>query len=230
MASAEPPAAAAAPDGAGAVDGGGGDGDVLLGAVEAALGLAAEEREVAVPFAVQCVLQDSADRVEAARMLSVALSNARGRLPSSAAPLLDRLAAELTGEAAQERGAASTAVSSSKCTAEDGSKATRGDVDSDDGDEEGESEGMPFCLGPHHLPLVVLLNIANGLEPDDLTPAAGACKSLCIAININLQYVLFLVRLLRLIVLGPELARQLRDNEGSDGDTTSTDDGSSDDG
>merc|ERR1712151_1414697 len=91
---------------------------------------------------------------------------------------------------------------------------------SDEGDttEDAENGGTPFSLGPNQLPLAVLLSIANGLEPDDLTPAAAACKSLCIAININLQYMYFLVRLLRLIVLGPEVARAMREQEDADDD------------
>merc|ERR1712014_570890 len=84
----------------------------------------------------------------------------------------------------------------------------------------GENRGKPFCLGPVLLPLVTLMKITNCLEPDDLSPAAQACKSLCIPININLQYILFLVRLLRLIVLGPEAARAIRECEESSGDDT----------
>lgn len=87
------------------------------------------------------------------------------------------------------------------------------DSDEDDG-------GQPFVLGPVPVPLATLLNVVSGLCPEDLTPAAGSCKSLCIAINLNLQYTYFLVRLLRLIALGPELAQAVgaaEDNTSSEG-------------
>merc|ERR1712217_270828 len=91
---------------------------------------------------------------------------------------------------------------------------------SDDGTENEEESGRHFCLGPVRMPLAPLMNITSCLEPDDLTPVAAACKSFCIPININLQYIYFLVRLLRLILLGPEVARMMREQE-SDGDSTS---------
>merc|ERR1711862_976978 len=41
-------------------------------------------------------------------------------------------------------------------------------------------EGTPLGIGGWPLPLSVLLNIAGALEPNDLTPAAQACRSLCV--------------------------------------------------
>lgn len=200
----------------------GGGVDILQNSVQAALQLSHEEREAAVPAAVQTLLLDSDDREDTVKTIVSAVEAARSRLPAAAAPLLGRLREELDRsrdsdakepehrKGANVRGQAAKAV-----------EACRGDTESSSSEEADDGEGRPFCLGPVRLPLAVLLNIANCLEPEDLSPAAQACKSLCIPININLQYMLFLVRLLRLIVLGPELARALREQEGAD--TSSSD-------
>jgi len=265
--------------------------DVLHSAVIAALRLPPEERDVAVPAAVETMLGQSAQREEEAQSLLRVLEAARPRLPADAAPFLEMLATALLQAAAApaqsvefsppERGAppsgkaereskeallqlgdqvrivvendsecplpkrCGTAGMVGKITLDDGSdvpfrilfpngdelwykrdwvkldEAVIGKADADAAEAE-ESDERPFSLGPTALPLAVLLNIANGLEPDDLTPAAGACKSLCISININLQYMYFLVRLIRLIVLGPEIARAMREQEESSSDTEST--------
>lgn len=183
----------------------GGD-DMLHEAVAAALRLPLQEQQVAVPAAVRTVLDGSEDRAGAARALRRALDNARPRLPALAAPLLARVSAELAAEQALAPDGSAPA---------DAASSSSDDSDADEGDER-----RPFAIGAFELPLSTLLNITNCLEPDDLTPAAGACKSLCVPININLQYMLFLMRLLRLIVLGPEMARQLREREADSDDSS----------
>jgi len=202
--------------------------------VLAALRLPEEERELAVPAAVEALLQKSADRAEAARMLGRALEAARPRLLEEgpeARRLLARLGERLREEEerASERPRAEEEVGPSASSRASGGGETSEGSGGEALEEEAEAgggpseergrrrrqEGRPFCLGPVRLPLAPLLKIANGLEVEDLCPAAQSCKSLCIAININLQYVLFLVRLLRLIALGPEAARALREQEES---------------
>merc|ERR1711879_299850 len=142
------------------------------------------------------------------RSLLRVLEAARHRMPEDAGSFLDCLACALQ-EAAAVQGDRAEAAEDLKLgsTHDEASSSHSGEEDTVE-----NGEGTPFSLGPNQLPLAVLLSIANGLEPDDLTPAAAACKSLCIAININLQYMYFL-RLLRLIVLGPEMARAMRDQE-----------------
>ncbi|CAE8594902.1 unnamed protein product, partial [Polarella glacialis] len=188
----------------------GGEGnDALRSAAAAAMRLCAADRNQAVPAAVQTLLAASEDPAEAAKMLASSVQAATSRLPAATAPLLAQVAQEIKD---QQR-------SSSKVTQDDE------DIDDDESDDQG---GQHFMLGPIKVPLAMLISIANGLEPDDLTPAAGTCKSLCIAININLQYTYFLIRLLRLIVLGPELARAMGQEEesssagSSDGGESST--------
>lgn len=199
--------------------------DVLQNAVAAALCLPPEEQELALPAAVQTVLESSENRAEGARMLIQALEIARPRLPKDTTQLLDRLHLELQAElrAAENlpqlgnevQGKQQTKISQCSQTGDD----DQSDIDTNHAADD-ENEGKPFCLGQVNLPLATMLKITNCLEPDDLSPAAQACKSLCIPININLQYILFLVRLLRLIVLGPEAARALREQEDSSGDDT----------
>mmetsp|Transcript_31559 Transcript_31559/g.93942 ORF Transcript_31559/g.93942 Transcript_31559/m.93942 type:complete len:217 (-) Transcript_31559:83-733(-) len=199
-----------------------GCGGALLAAVLDALQLPEERREEAMGEAVETLLKGSDDRAESVRMLSKALDMARPRLPTGAAPLLSCLAGRLQAEV--------EGVPRPKDA--DKEEEEEGEDDSSDEDErgngDGEGEGRPFCLGPVRLPLATLMSIANGLEPDDLSPAAQSCKSLCIAININLQYILFLVRLIRLIVLGPEVARAMREREELGEDSESTEASSGD--
>eukprot|EP00397_Hematodinium_sp_SG-2012_P058962 GEMP01075076.1.p1 GENE.GEMP01075076.1~~GEMP01075076.1.p1 ORF type:complete len:206 (+),score=57.41 GEMP01075076.1:133-750(+) len=84
-----------------------------------------------------------------------------------------------------------------------------GTTSNEDEDEEEEyvsDPRRPFALG-HCLPMHVVVKIINFLPMDELTPPASACKALCISINLHLQYVYFILRLIRLIVYGPEVRR-----------------------
>lgn len=152
----------------------------------------------AVAPAVANLLQSSEDKAgDASRLLGV-LERSRARFGEEASPVLDRIALEL------------------KLVAQD----------PESSEDDGDAEGTPFGLGPNRMSLAALLNIASAIDPEDYTRSAGTCKSLCIAININLQYMYFLVRLIRLVMLGADNV-QSEVSESSDDDTVSSDSSSS---
>eukprot|EP00928_Gymnodinium_smaydae_P012506 TRINITY_DN14531_c0_g3_i1.p2 TRINITY_DN14531_c0_g3~~TRINITY_DN14531_c0_g3_i1.p2 ORF type:complete len:224 (-),score=65.68 TRINITY_DN14531_c0_g3_i1:126-797(-) len=207
-------AVAEASGGSTATDGG------LRDAVEAALKLSAEDRKAAVPAAVCTLLGASSDRAEDSRRLQRLLASTRAQLPADAGDFLDAVAAALR---AVELGCSSEEVAGSDaaCCSSSAAAAAGEEEESEAESESSEANGSAFRLGPVPMPLTVLLNITSAIEPDELNAAAACCKSFCIPININLQYMLFLVRLMRLIVLGPELARAMNEAEGDDASTTS---------
>eukprot|EP00929_Paragymnodinium_shiwhaense_P081594 TRINITY_DN42745_c0_g1_i1.p1 TRINITY_DN42745_c0_g1~~TRINITY_DN42745_c0_g1_i1.p1 ORF type:complete len:226 (+),score=52.38 TRINITY_DN42745_c0_g1_i1:95-772(+) len=191
-------AEAAAPVAAGGAEGA--PTNPLQQIVMQAMELPKKDREASIPAAVQTVLMGSADRRSAAQTLLKAVNAARMALPRSATNLLNRVVGELNRVIREAGEDANT----------DGTWSSREADSSDDDDDK-----TPFRLGPVLMPLAPLMNIASCLEPDDLSPAAASCKSLCIPININLQFMYFVVRLFRFIVLGPELAKQVSDfNDG----------------
>jgi len=201
----------------------------LLTCVEEALALPADEREAAVPAAVQMLLSTSDDVAESARTLLKAVDGVRSQLPATAGPLLERMADALKselrkGDAIETVDAAfgsGDEIGSDGATA--GASTDAEAITSDvqrNREDNGTHDGTAFCLGRTRMQLAPLLNIVGCLEPDDLNPTAAACKSFCIPININLQYMLFLVRLLRLIVLGPEVVAMMNERDTSDGDST----------
>eukprot|EP00927_Polykrikos_kofoidii_P068869 TRINITY_DN64220_c0_g1_i1.p1 TRINITY_DN64220_c0_g1~~TRINITY_DN64220_c0_g1_i1.p1 ORF type:complete len:239 (-),score=25.65 TRINITY_DN64220_c0_g1_i1:58-690(-) len=187
--------------------------DILRQVVDSAVGLKPEEQQTSVPAAVQVMLNESDDRSESARNLLRTLDGVRAHLPASAESLLDLIAktleSQISGDCKVGEGTEHTG------DVRLGAAEIEKDANQSDDSEVDESELTPFTIGPFKMELSILLIIAQCLEPLDLTPAAAACKSLCIPININLQYILFLVRLLRLIVLGPELANQLNEQDSS---------------
>lgn len=183
-------------------------GSMLRAAVDDALQLKDDQQATCVPAAVECLLSESEDRSGTVKMLKGAVDNARSQLPSSATTLLDRVSWELdaAGQPQDEVSAGPLENGAGGNMEAIAVPPTRQAGDGPAGEEGAGEEGTPFSIGPHRLPLDVMLKVANCLAPEDMTPAAGACNSLCISININLQYALLLVRLLRFIVLGHDLA------------------------
>mmetsp|Transcript_49560 Transcript_49560/g.118018 ORF Transcript_49560/g.118018 Transcript_49560/m.118018 type:complete len:188 (+) Transcript_49560:1-564(+) len=161
------------------------------------MSLTQSQRDVGVPFAVRGLIDSSTDKTEETKMLSKALEQHASHLPSAAKPLVEQLTSEIRSSSASIPGAENSAAEAAEASA-------GGERQEQEAEE--ENGGTPFCIGTTPLPLNVMLNICASFEPEELTTVAGVNKSLCIAININLQYMYLLVRLVRLVVFGASLA------------------------
>merc|ERR1719215_1055283 len=144
----------------------------LQSAVADALKMRPEERDAVMPAAVRTLVGNSEDPAETARGLAGAVDAARARLPADAQPLLQRLQQELAGE--EKKDSRGVKKSGGEMAADSALTSARTSVEVEPGSEAGgkgddeDEEGTPFCLGEAKLPLNVLLNITNGLAPDDL--------------------------------------------------------------
>eukprot|EP00971_Amphidinium_carterae_P111471 2207583-Amphidinium_carterae.1 len=152
------------------------------------MSLSQSERDVGVSFAV--AMGAHADKAKEAKALAQTLEEHSAQMPAVAKPLIEQLSTQLH-EVADGALQSTDAGPANVATGQDQQE-----------DEEVEEDATPFSIGEHKLPLRVMIKISTSFEPEDLTVVASACKSFCIAININLQYMYMLLRFLRFVVVG----------------------------